>query len=330
LRQVRDRHAGPRGGSRFARELGIKDTTYRSYEEGVHPPISVVLRIVAKTNVNLLWLLTGAGSMDSPQDSVLDLALRKAITRLGTAASLLRVQAVALESLLLSVGSYKKYLAVEFSRCQMYMKKLRELDTHLPLRAIVHCKLDRWEDVISSMGTSARVAPELYQPDRFIIDVRGLAMDPEVKPGDLCIFDPRAQPEDGSIVAVQDPEAPEHGTIRYYDEKGSGIELFSGERERDKRLDWFKLERATELYLVDGSQKRRWAIKGVLAGLSRRYRVAAPWQEGAAPPKEYSLEAIPWTRVELAEEEPKAELEKGEEASPKAGRPSRRRRGKGP
>jgi transcriptional regulator with XRE-family HTH domain len=59
VRRLRTRHAGPRGRSTFARELGISPSTYNYYETTRVPPIGVLVRICELTGADLNWLLTG-------------------------------------------------------------------------------------------------------------------------------------------------------------------------------------------------------------------------------------------------------------------------------
>jgi hypothetical protein len=266
---VRDRHAGPRGGSRFARELGLRDTTYRSYEAGVNPPISVVLSIVERTKVSLLWLLTGASAMDAPEDELLASAVRHAVAELGTACSVPMVQGVAIRYLLERLQLREKEVELLLRERDSVTKKLSEVDRVLPLRAVVECGWDTWEDVLSGRRTFLHVLPELYQADRFIIEVQGLYMEHEIRDGDLCIFDPTEEPYDGAIVAVQDAQDPTKGTVKYYKETKHGIELHPFKPHEP--VTRYRLEGKAELYLVASRTKRRYAIKGVLVGLSRGY-----------------------------------------------------------
>lgn len=59
IKLVRNRYAGNRGKSKFARELGISASTYSYYENNRVPPIEVLLRICEVTEADLQWLLTG-------------------------------------------------------------------------------------------------------------------------------------------------------------------------------------------------------------------------------------------------------------------------------
>jgi len=54
----------PNSASAFARELGISQTTYSNYENGVRSiPDNVYALLHSKFNANLNWLLTGNGKM---------------------------------------------------------------------------------------------------------------------------------------------------------------------------------------------------------------------------------------------------------------------------
>jgi transcriptional regulator with XRE-family HTH domain len=64
LAEVRARHFGPRGKSRFARELGIGSSTYDRYERDRMPPADLLLKAAEITGVRLEWLITGEGPRD--------------------------------------------------------------------------------------------------------------------------------------------------------------------------------------------------------------------------------------------------------------------------
>lgn len=64
LAEVRARHFGPRGKSRFARELGIGSSTYDRYERDRMPPADLLLKAAEITGVNLNWLITGEGPQE--------------------------------------------------------------------------------------------------------------------------------------------------------------------------------------------------------------------------------------------------------------------------
>ncbi len=62
IRVLRERYAGSRGKSKFARDLGISASTYNYYENNRIPPIEILLKISEVTGANLRWLLTGEKS----------------------------------------------------------------------------------------------------------------------------------------------------------------------------------------------------------------------------------------------------------------------------
>jgi len=62
IAQLRQRVAGKRGKSRFARLLGIAPSTYDYYESDRVPPAPLLLRIAELAEVDLYWLLTGQES----------------------------------------------------------------------------------------------------------------------------------------------------------------------------------------------------------------------------------------------------------------------------
>jgi SOS-response transcriptional repressor LexA/DNA-binding XRE family transcriptional regulator len=59
IRLLRNQHAGSRGKSKFAHDLGISASTYNYYEKNRVPPIEVLLGICKLTGADLEWLLTG-------------------------------------------------------------------------------------------------------------------------------------------------------------------------------------------------------------------------------------------------------------------------------
>jgi hypothetical protein len=60
IAEVRQRHFGPRGRARFARELGVPLRDYERYERGKVPPGDLMIRICERTGEDLQWLLTGS------------------------------------------------------------------------------------------------------------------------------------------------------------------------------------------------------------------------------------------------------------------------------
>lgn len=70
LSELREKHFGPRGKARFARQLGIRSSTYNHYEVDRTPPPQLLVRAAKLTDTSLQWLLTGEGEMTavaSPQ-----------------------------------------------------------------------------------------------------------------------------------------------------------------------------------------------------------------------------------------------------------------------
>jgi transcriptional regulator with XRE-family HTH domain len=59
IRVLRERVAGPRGKSGFARAIGISPSTYAYYEKDRLPPVDILLRICEVSDTDLYWLLTG-------------------------------------------------------------------------------------------------------------------------------------------------------------------------------------------------------------------------------------------------------------------------------
>ena len=51
--------AGPRGKSKFAKEIGVSPSTYDYYEKGRLPPLDMLIRIAEYANADLGWLMTG-------------------------------------------------------------------------------------------------------------------------------------------------------------------------------------------------------------------------------------------------------------------------------
>jgi len=59
IKLLRKQHAGDRGRSKFAKELGISASTYSYYENSRVPSIEILLKICEVAGANLNWLLTG-------------------------------------------------------------------------------------------------------------------------------------------------------------------------------------------------------------------------------------------------------------------------------
>ncbi len=59
IAQLRKNFAGARGKTRFAKTLGVRPSTYNSYEKDRFPPLAVLLKICEVTGADLYWLLTG-------------------------------------------------------------------------------------------------------------------------------------------------------------------------------------------------------------------------------------------------------------------------------
>jgi transcriptional regulator with XRE-family HTH domain len=73
MAEIRREHYGPRGRSRFARDLGLTPSTYGHYETDRLPPVDVLLKAARLTHTRLEWLISGAGERreagDSPRSS---------------------------------------------------------------------------------------------------------------------------------------------------------------------------------------------------------------------------------------------------------------------
>ncbi|MBL7134567.1 MAG: helix-turn-helix domain-containing protein [Phycisphaerae bacterium] len=59
IAELRQKTAGPRGKSAFAKQLGISPSTYDYYEGARVPPADILVRIAEVTGADLRWLLTG-------------------------------------------------------------------------------------------------------------------------------------------------------------------------------------------------------------------------------------------------------------------------------
>ena len=62
IREVRRELYGDSGESILADDLGLPSRTWRNYESGVILPATVLLRFIAATGADPLWLLTGRGA----------------------------------------------------------------------------------------------------------------------------------------------------------------------------------------------------------------------------------------------------------------------------
>lgn len=66
VKVLRDKFAGPRGKSRFARALGISPSTYNYYENDRLPPIETLIKMAQVAGADLGWLLTGESNDNKP------------------------------------------------------------------------------------------------------------------------------------------------------------------------------------------------------------------------------------------------------------------------
>jgi SOS-response transcriptional repressor LexA len=72
LAEVRLKHFGPRGKARFARDLGIRPSSYTHYELDRTPPAELLVLATRLTGTNLEWLLTGEGEMQRKPSAEVD------------------------------------------------------------------------------------------------------------------------------------------------------------------------------------------------------------------------------------------------------------------
>ena len=83
VKHLRNRYAGNRGKSKFARALGISASTYSYYENNRVPPIEILLKICGVTGADLKWLLTGQTAEKTSEFRPNTILLRKIDTLLG-------------------------------------------------------------------------------------------------------------------------------------------------------------------------------------------------------------------------------------------------------
>jgi SOS-response transcriptional repressor LexA len=69
LGEIRLKHYGTRGRSRFAQALGIRPSTYSHYESDRLPPADILLRAARLTGTRLEWLISGEGDPADPGGS---------------------------------------------------------------------------------------------------------------------------------------------------------------------------------------------------------------------------------------------------------------------
>lgn len=65
IAKLRTDATGPRGKSRFAKQLGLSPSAYHYYEQDRTPPAEILVRVVEVTGADLHWLLTGEPSGDA-------------------------------------------------------------------------------------------------------------------------------------------------------------------------------------------------------------------------------------------------------------------------
>ncbi len=64
---LRDKFAGPRGKSKFAKAIGISPSTYNYYEKDRVPPIETLVKMAELSGADLVWLLTGKKNTEKLQ-----------------------------------------------------------------------------------------------------------------------------------------------------------------------------------------------------------------------------------------------------------------------
>ena len=139
----------------------------------------------------------------------------------------------------------------------------------LPLLAEVECNEFVWAESQDDAPEQVSVPADLYRPGRFMLRARGDSMRNEIRPGDLCVFDPSLPPRNGSIVVAQLTGEAEGSTIKWYIDYDSYVEL---RPENINRL--FKplvLIRSGSEFLFEGNKRVELLIKGVMVGLVRQY-----------------------------------------------------------
>lgn len=139
----------------------------------------------------------------------------------------------------------------------------------LPLLAEVECNQFIWAESLEDAPEQVSVSSDLYRPGRFMLRARGDSMRNEIRPGDLCVFDPSLPPRNGSIVVAQLTGEAEGSTIKWYIDYDSYVEL---RPENINRL--FKplvLIRSGSEFLFEGNKRVELLIKGVMVGLVRQY-----------------------------------------------------------
>jgi len=62
LREVRIEHEGRHGESSLAEEMKLPARTWMNYESGVAIPGMQLLRLIERTGIHPIWLLTGCGN----------------------------------------------------------------------------------------------------------------------------------------------------------------------------------------------------------------------------------------------------------------------------
>ena len=72
LASIRRKKYGSRGRSKFARDLGIRPSTYANYESHRLPPADILLKAARLTRTRLEWLITGEGKPSQERSSQAD------------------------------------------------------------------------------------------------------------------------------------------------------------------------------------------------------------------------------------------------------------------
>ena len=131
IRQVRLARYGGRGASKLARELGISPARYYFYESGaVKPPLHVLAKIAQLSGCNYVWLVTGFGSIDEPEDPLASQAVAEAVQRYGPEACM---DAIRDETLAIVIQKQRE-TERELHLAQDLLKKSRKREEALALQ----------------------------------------------------------------------------------------------------------------------------------------------------------------------------------------------------
>lgn len=201
LRKLRLEMFGPRGRSRFARELGIGVSTYSNYENHRLPPATLLLRAAEVTGASLQWLVSGK---ECPSDDAL------------AAGDQCRELLIAVErvisqqpDLLPQLAEYVRRLDAASNPLSTSSAKDRQSAGLIPLVGSTAAGPARFWSEVSGAAEGQQVDSRL---EALLEELDSTA---EIRPGNLSSAPARSAPQRVSLIQFANPD--EEGLLEFVD-----------------------------------------------------------------------------------------------------------------